>query len=421
MPRALQLGKNSLGMGDRFGCQAEAQLRACVLAEARGLPIVPVWNKSNREHSIIGSAPAEVRASAEIAVARLGWKRPWHVDADHIRAETVDRFIQHCDFFTIDVADAIGKPCGAGVLEQFLNRHAELGAGLEIPGIKRRIGPDTPVIQQVARQYLLAVGEAGRLYRHIEKQKGPGSFIVEISMDETEKPQTPFELLLILAALADEGVPVQNIAPKFSGEFHKGVDYAGDLVAFDREFNDDLCVLQFASQRYGLPANLKLSVHSGSDKFAIYPSMRRALEKHQAGVHLKTAGTSWLEELLGLAEAGGQGLAFARQVYSAALKRIDELAAPYATVIQIERECLPTEQVVAGWSAEQFVGALRHEPGCKEFNPHLRQLLHIAFKIAAENRARYVDLLGEHHSIIARNVTSNLFERHIRPLFIGWE
>lgn len=419
MPRALQIGKNSLGMGDRFGGQAEAQLRACMLAASRGVPIVPVWNKSNREHSIIGSSPAEVRASAEAAVTRLGWTEAWHVDADHIRAETVDRFIEHCDFFTIDVADAIGKPCAGHLQEQFLSRHTELGAGLEIPGIAESLRPDTRAIQQAARQYLLAVSEAGRIYRQIEKQKGAGGFIVEISMDETERPQTPFELLLILAALADEGVPVQNIAPKFSGEFHKGVDYVGDVCVFEQEFNADLDVIQFAIHRYGLPANLKLSVHSGSDKFSLYPGIRRALERHRAGVHLKTAGTSWLEELLGLAEAGGPGLAFTKQVYSTALKRIEELCAPYATVIRIERAHLPAEQVVAGWSAEQFVRALRHDPACGEFNPHLRQLLHVAFKIAAENRARYLDLLGEHHSLVARNVTSNLFERHIRPLFIG--
>ena len=267
----------------------------------------------------------------------------------------------------------------------------------------------------------MAVSQAGGVYRHIEEQKGAGNFIVEVSLDETDQPQKPFELLIILAALADEGVPVQNIAPKFSGEFHKGVDYAGDISVFEQEFNEDLCVIRLAIQRYGLPANLKLSVHSGSDKFSIYPCIRRALKRHQAGVHLKTAGTSWLEELIGLAEAGGQGLAFAKRIYSDAARRLEELCAPYTAVIRIEREQLPAEAEVANWSSAQFAAALRHDPACREFNPHLRQLLHVAFKIAAENRARYLDLIGEHHSIIARNVTANLFERHIRPVFPGRE
>src|SRR5205814_4623334 len=132
--------------------------------------------------------------------------------------------------------------------------------------------------------------EAGRIYRHIEKTKGPG-FITEISMDETDRPQTPPELLVILAAIADERIPAQTIAPKFTGRFNKGVDYVGDVAQFETEFNDDLAVIHFAVEQYGLPDNLKLSVHSGSDKFSLYPPIGRALRRHDAGLHLKTAGT----------------------------------------------------------------------------------------------------------------------------------
>ena len=98
----------------------------------------------------------------------------------------------------------------------------------------------------------------------------------------------------LLAALADEKVRAQTIAPKFTGRFNKGVDYVGDLAQFEREFSDDLAVIAHAVARYGLPANLKLSVHSGSDKFSLYPIIRRALARTGAGVHLKTAGTTWL-------------------------------------------------------------------------------------------------------------------------------
>ncbi len=124
-------------------------------------------------------------------------------------------------------------------------------------------------------------------------------------MDETDSPQTPPELLVILAALADEKIPMQTIAPKFTGRFNKGVDYVGDLAQFEKEFQQDLAVIAFAIDKYGLPANLKLSVHSGSDKFSIYAPIRRGLAKFDAGLHIKTAGTSWLEEVIGLAEAGG--------------------------------------------------------------------------------------------------------------------
>jgi hypothetical protein len=115
-------------------------------------------------------------------------------------------------------------------------------------------------------------------------------------MDETDYPQTPVELLIILAAIADEKIPIQTIAPKFTGRFNKGVDYVGDVVQFTREFNEDLAAIAFAITTYGLPENLKLSVHSGSDKFSIYKAIHDAVKKFDAGVHLKTAGTTWLEE-----------------------------------------------------------------------------------------------------------------------------
>src|SRR5688572_23469564 len=181
-------------------------------------------------------------------------------------------------------------------------------------------------------------------------------------MDETDAPQTPPELLIILAALADEGVRAQTIAPKFTGRFNKGVDYLGDLAQFEREFNDDLAVIAHAVARYGLPANLKLSVHSGSDKFSLYPIIRRALRRTGAGLHLKTAGTTWLEELIGLAEAGGEGLGLAKEIYAYALEHVDELCGPYASVIDIHRAKLPASVEVARWNGAQFANALRHIP-----------------------------------------------------------
>ena len=415
----LKLGKFSLGMGDRFAQEAEAQLRACVRATEHGVSVVPVWNKSNREHLIIGSEPVSVRAAAAAAVQQLGWSGAWHVDADHIRLETVDRFLSASDFFTIDVADSIGKPALSEDVKKFADQHGELIGHVEFPGITGGARTTRAEVEQVANKFLVAVQEAGAIYRHIAKAKGTGNFIPEVSMDETDKPQTPIELLIILAALADAGVPVQTIAPKFTGRFNKGVDYVGDVAQFEKEFNDDLCVIQFAILKYGLPANLKLSVHSGSDKFSIYPAIRRAVLNHDAGLHLKTAGTTWLEEIIGLAEAGGEGLALAQEIYAAALDHMDELCAPYATVIDIDRTRLPSAATVSGWTSEQYVQALRHEPACPEYNRHLRQLLHVGFKIAAKQGARYLDLLRANRAVVAKNVTGNLFDRHIRPIFLG--
>ena len=398
------LGKYSLGVGDRFAHQAEAQLQACLLAKKQGVEIIPVWNKSNREHNIIGSEPASVRSAADSAVRKLGWTRAYHVDADHINFETVDRFLDASDFFTIDVADWIGKPASAAQIEAFAARHPEF---------------DRSFVAATAAKYLAAIAEAGRIYRKIEGAKGKGNFIPEVSMDETDNPQTPAELLIILAAIADEKIPIQTIAPKFTGRFNKGVDYQGDVEKFTKEFSDDIATIAQAVEKYDLPRNLKLSVHSGSDKFSIYRPIRETLRKTGAGVHLKTAGTTWLEELIGLAEAGGNGLALAKEVYAHAYEQREALCGPYAAVIDIDPQRLPAPSVVEKWSADQFVSALRHDPKNPAFNNHLRQLLHVGFKVAAKLGRRYLDLLEKFETVVAKNVTENLFERHIRPIFLS--
>ena len=418
MSQPLILGRFSIGIGDRFAHQAQAQLRACQLALEQGVEIIPVWNKSNREHSIIGSEPAATRAAADAAVTALGWVAPHFLDADHIRLETVGRFLPHCDFYTIDVADFIGQPAAPEAVESFLERHPELIGIQVVPGIAEPLITTREDIRRIAAQFLKATQEAGTLYRHIAAVKGIGRFITEVSMDETDAPQTPPALMVILAALAEAGVPVQTIAPKFTGRFNKGVDYVGDVAQFEREFNDDLAVIAEAIRRYGLPAELKLSVHSGSDKFSIYGPIARAIRRTGAGLHLKTAGTTWLEEVIGLAEAGGDGLELAKDLYTAALEHIDELCAPYATVIDIDRSRLPAAAEVAEWTSAQFTGALRHNPKHPGFNPRLRQLLHVGFKIAAKKGDRYLQALRTHEAFVARNVTDNLFSRHIRPLFL---
>jgi hypothetical protein len=419
MADSVTLSKNSLGVGDRFAHQAGAQLQACVIAAQQGVTVVPVWNKSNREHNIIGSEPDSVRASAERAVREAGWRQPYHVDADHINFETVDRFLNASDFYTIDVADWIGKPADPAAISGFVKQHPELVGELAIPGIAQPPRIDAHFVERTAAKYLAAVKEAGRIYRKIEDRKGKGQFIPEVSMDETDSPQTPAELLVILVAIADEGVPIQTIAPKFTGRFNKGVDYQGDVAKFSEEFSDDLATIAYAVQTYNLPANLKLSVHSGSDKFSIYRPIREALKKFNAGVHLKTAGTTWLEELIGLAEAGGDGLQLAKDVYAQAYEQREALCAPYAAVISIDVAKLPLPEEVEGWSSAQYQNALRHVQTNPEFNSDLRQLLHVGFKVAAKLGPKYLAFLDQFAPTIAKNVTENLYDRHIKPVFIG--
>ena len=419
MSEALKLPRFSVGVGDRFAHQAKAQLAACIEASKAGVDVVPVWNKSNREHTIIGTEPSQTRAAADAAVKALGWKQPYFLDADHITLKTVDRFVAPCDFFTLDVAEEIGKAAAPEDVDAFVQRHPELVGEVRIPRIAQPFKTGVEFVQLVANKFLAAVQDAGKIYRHLVEVKGEGRFIAEVSMDETDAPQTPVELLIILAAIADEKIPIQTIAPKFTGRFNKGVDYVGDVAQFAKEFEEDLAAIAFAIKRYGLPENLKLSVHSGSDKFSIYSAIHDAVLKFDAGVHVKTAGTTWLEEIVGLAEAGGSGLAIAREVYREAYAHAEELCKPYATVIDIDYAKLPQPEEVDGWSGEQFTSALRHDQRNPAYNPSFRQLLHVGFKVAAKMGDRYLKALEENEAIVAKNVTANLFDRHIKPIFLG--
>jgi hypothetical protein len=413
------LGRYSFGVGDRFAHEAQAQLRAFMTAADHGVAVTPVWNKSEREHQIVGSGPGDVRAAADAAVEALGWSAPYRIDADHIGAATVEPYLEPCDFFTLDVADALGAPVEERAVEEFLERHPELQGTVDVPGLERPLEMGGEDVARDAHRYLAAAAAAGRLYRRIANARAAGTFVTEVSMDETDEPQTPAELLVVLAALADERIPVRTIAPRFSGRFNKGVDYVGDVDRFEREFADDVAVVAFATAAWELPADLKLSVHSGSDKFSIFPAIHRVLEATGAGVHVKTSGTTWLEELIGLAEAGGDGLALAGDVYEAAYGRLDELTAPYAQVIDIDPAALPAPTVVRAWDGGRFAATVRHDPGDDRYDPNVRQLLHVGYKVAAQMGSRYTDMLAACRADIARNVTENIYERHLRPLFIG--
>ena len=413
----LQLPKYTMGVGDRFGREGQAQLAALTRARQEGVAVSPVWNKSFREHSIIHTEPASVRKAADAAVKAVGWSFPYFVDADHINIKTVDGFIDSSDFFTLDVASAIGTVAEPGAMDAFVAKHSGLCGTLAVEGLAEPIVITRDLLVAVAEKYLFAVQEAGRIYRKVEQAKGVGRFVTEVSMDETMSPQTPPELLVILAAIAGEGIPAQTLAPRFSGRFNKGVDYVGDAGQFAREFEADVAVVRFACKRFLLPGNLKLSVHSGSDKFKIYGAINAVLQKCDAGLHLKTAGTTWLEEVIGLAEGGGEGLAIAKDVYRMAVGRFDELCGPYAEVIDIDRNALPAVEAVARWDGAAFAAALRHDPACPLYNPNLRQLLHVGYKVAAEMGTRYLDALDAFRDSVARNVEANLYERHVMRVF----
>jgi len=411
------LDKYSIGMGDRFGHQGTAQLNAIIAASAKGIEITPVWNKSNREHTTIGTQPGDVRIEADSAVKNAGFIKPYFVDADHINFDTVDRFIESSDFFTIDVASYIGKKAGADEINIFVKGAEKYEGKLKVPGLDDPFKVTSHQIKAISEKYLFAAIKAWEIYRKIEKIKGRGNFITEVSMDEVPHPLTPVELFFILKMLGEENIPVQTIAPKFSGRFNKGVDYVGDPDKFEKEFEADLMVIDYAIKEFGLPENLKMSIHSGSDKFAIYPSISSIIKKHNKGIHLKTAGTTWLEEVIGLAESGGEALDFVKDIYIKSLEKIEELCAPYADVIDINIDSLPSIEEVSDWNNKKFAATLRHIPGNKEYNPNMRQLVHVAYKLAAQKMDKYYNLLEANEKTVSLCVYENMYNRHICRLF----
>ena len=414
----MKLGKYSFGIGDRFSHEGKAQLAA--LIEGAGkypFEFVPVWNKSNREHQIIGTEPTDTRLEADEAVRAMGYKKPYFVDADHINMNNVDRFIDASDFFTIDVADYIGKPTDADSIQKFVEKNLRYAGDLVIPGIEEPFKVDRSLIEAMAVKYLFAVQEAGRIYRHIADKKGADNFVTEVSMDEVDSPQTPIEIFFILSALAQEQVPAQTIAPKFTGRFNKGVEYVGNTTQFEKEFREDLLVIDFAVREFGLPQGLKLSIHSGSDKFSIYPIMGRLIRQYDKGIHIKTAGTTWLEENIGLALADEGALELAKKIAISALDRMEELCIPYATVIDINPAKLPTAAQIAAWSGQEYARALRHNQQDPLYNPDFRQLVHVSYKIAAEFGDEFYAALKRNAQVVAQQVKENILDRHIARLF----
>jgi tagaturonate epimerase len=412
------LSRFSIGIGDRFGLEGEAQLRALKKARDLGVDVTPVWNKSNREHTLIGTEPATTRTAASHAVANEGWTGAYFVDADHIGLKTVDRFLDACDFFTLDVADFIGKAAPEHDIEHFVDAMGPFTGDLRHPMLDGGLNISADHVRIFARRYLYAIQEASKIFTYVRQKKGNGKFITEVSVDEAYDPQSPVELYLFLAGLSRMGISAQTVAPKFSGKFLKGIDYVGDVEAFSREFKADLAVVSLAIDTFKLPKDLKLSVHSGSDKFALYPRIHSLMKQTGTGVHLKTAGTTWLEEVIGLA-AEEATLPLVKRIYSLAFDRFDELRKPYETVVEIEQQKLPLPSVVNQWSASEFVGTLKHEQGSITLDRNFRQFVHIAFRVAAEMGDEFRDSLLTARASIEENVTYNLYARHIMPLFVG--
>lgn len=273
----------SCGVGRRLGHAAAAQLEAFARLAAEGTVVAPVWSTSARG-----------REAAARAVAARRWEHPWFIGAGPIRPGAVSGSEAAGDFFTLDVSAAIGRPATVADTRAFVARHPELCKPLSIPGITKVIRLSEEALAAQARTYMTACREAGTIWRHMLAARG-NDIVIEVSTHATEAPQPPGHLLVILAILAEEKIPIQAIAPRFASMVGKTTDVECH-ARFEQEFSDDIAVCAFAAGRYGLPATLKLSVPAGNDTAALYPVIRHTLARTGAGVHVTVTDVMWPEE-----------------------------------------------------------------------------------------------------------------------------
>jgi hypothetical protein len=319
-PQPLGLA-TSAGCGDRLGLATPGHLRA--IRQAGGIaPILA--QQSMRENARTGRTPQDVMDDALWGILQEGWRDPWGADADHLK--TIDD-LDLClaagyTFFTIDPGDHVDNGAHTASLEVLKGMiHAlpwdvleDSPEGLHKRYLGRRFRVESLMLEfheatlaRAAAKYGRAVAHTVRMYRHLAAQSQ--SFELEMSVDETEAPTSVEEHFYIASELKRLGVEWVSLAPRYIGRFEKGVDYIGDLAEFEAEFARHAAIARTLGP-------YKLSIHSGSDKFTIYPIVAR----HTRGlVHLKTAGTSYLEALRSLAgtdpDLFRSILAYARERY----------------------------------------------------------------------------------------------------------
>jgi len=415
-----------IGVGDRSGLEGIAQLGALVrLKTEHGKVVIPTWNKSRREHEEMGTNPRDVWVEAYTTTDALKWTHGSFVDADHVNignvngTETVGTFIPYSNFFTIDVADYIDNPeerASAESIDEFVRRYRDLGT-VDVNGVELAFNEQN--VREFAVKYLRAIQEAGNTYEFIKALRGRDDFVTEVSMDETKDSQSPFELYLILSELGRMEVPVQTIAPKFTGNFYKAVDYVGPIPIFMKEFEEDNLVIKYAIEHFGLPATLKLSVHSGSDKFSLYPGMHDIITRLDMGIHLKTAGTTWMEELHGIT-ADREGCAFVHHLYETGLAKIDLLKDLYWAVCDIDEDKLLTPAEFSGFNGTDLAGVFVHDTTNPLFSPDVRGLLHISYPVLKRCclMEQFKGAVGRNSEYTAKCVGDNIY-RHAKPLFVG--
>ncbi len=322
--------KTSAGLGDRLGMATPGHVRA-----VEGTGVVPFFaQQSIREMTRTQRTPQEVMDDASWGVFQAGWREGFGSDADHLKTTEDIDFTAAAGFtmFTIDPGDHVDNAAGTDDLKTLRAKYEKLPwADLEkdthacrndylsgpfaIEGIGAWQIKEEELLR-AACKYGRAIAHTAKMAQHLDKVKGPGNYEIEMSVDETDSPTTPVEHFYVANELKCLGVKFVGLAPRFIGKFEKGVDYQGDLEEFERQFAQHAAIARHVGP-------YKISIHSGSDKFMVYPI---AAKYTQGLVHLKTAGTSYLEAIRVLAK---REPALFREIMQFAIDRYETDKASY--------------------------------------------------------------------------------------------
>lgn len=331
--------RTSAGLGDRLGLATPGHVRAM---RAAGGSIGPIFaQQSIREMQRTGRSPRQVMDDATWGVFQEGWREGLGADADHLK---IPADIDACmaagfTFYTIDpgsFVDPAAETANISRLRELAGRLPAdaqpratglLGSSIDVEG--RTLHFDEGVLLKAAVKYGRAVAHVAEMSRHLARAAAGRPYELEVSVDETDQPTSAVEHVYIASELRRLGVEWVSLAPRFIGRFEKGVDYIGDLGAFEADF----AVHAAIARRFG---PYKLSLHSGSDKFSIYPA---AMRQTRGLVHLKTAGTSYLEALRTAAAADPD---FFREIYAFARERYETDRASYHVSAQLGRAPIPS-------------------------------------------------------------------------------
>ena len=401
------------GCGDRLGLATPGHLRA-VRAVGGIAPILA--QQSMRENARTHRTPQQVMDDAMWGVLEEGWRAPWGADADHLK--TIDD-IDVCvaagyTFFTIDPGDHVDNDAHTDDFETLQRKFEVLpwsrlrdypdAMRARYVGVPFDVGGDATyrfdeeALLRAACKYGASLAHTAEMYAHLVEAKagthhlGEASFELEVSVDETETPTSPLEHIFIVSELSRLGVEWVSLAPRYVGRFEKGVDYIGELETFDAEFAAHAAIARALGP-------YKLSIHSGSDKFSIYPMMAQHTQRM---AHLKTAGTSYLEALRAI---GGVDPDLFREILALAIARYDEDRATYH--VSADAGKVPAPETLAD---EELSAVLDTFDG--------REVLHVTFGSILDALGERIKAVLDAHEEAHYDALEVHFIRHLEPFAV---